>query len=50
MHIFYYLLRYIGKGIKGNIKKLQITNENNKIVKTHLNRTLIESKIIIFNI
>ena len=33
MHIFHCLLRYVRKEIKGNIKKLQIKNKNDEIVK-----------------
>ena len=49
-YVFYYLTKHIRKGIRGNIKWLHEINKNNQIVKTYINTTSIENKIIEYNI
>ena len=35
-YIFHYLSKYSGKGIRGNTKKLYEVDQNNNIIKIHL--------------
>ena len=49
-YIFHYLLKYSGKGIWGNAKKLYEVDQNNNIIKTHLDWDSIENTIIEHNI
>ena len=48
-HIFYYLSKHAGKGIRGNIKKLIIKGANREIIKTYLDRKSIENELIQYN-
>ena len=46
---FYYLMAYARKGIKGNIKRLHKVDDNDNIIRTHLDREAIEEIIIEYN-
>jgi len=46
---FQYMIKYLGKGVKGAFRKLHITNEDKQIVKTINKREDIEEAIIIYN-
>ena len=42
MHIFHYLPRHEGKGVRRNIKKLLIKGENGEVTKSYLYKSSIE--------
>ena len=46
--IFKYLTKHIGKGVKGNLKRLHIINENQAIKRTIIGKERIKCKIINF--
>ena len=49
IHTFYYLLKYAGKGVRRNIKKLVIKGANREVIKSYLDRTSIENELLQFN-
>ena len=48
-HTFHYITRHIGKGDREGIKRLHTVDEENKIIKTCVNREQIEEEIITYN-
>ena len=46
MHMFHYLTRHAGKGVKGSLRKLIIKDNNGKL-KTLLDQELIEIEILL---
>ena len=48
-HTFRYLSKHAGKGIKGSLKRLYITNQNNEIQKTIIDKESIENEIMMEN-
>ena len=49
IHIFRYLIKYAGKGVKGNLKRFHIINEHDSISKTVIGKENIEKELIEFN-
>ena len=49
-HSFQYLTKHIGRGPKNSLKRVHISNENNNIVKTLIQKEEIERVIIQHNI
>ena len=48
-HTFRYLMKYVGKGEKGNLKRLQIKVQQNSTIKIISNRNKIENKLLNYN-
>ena len=48
-HNFYYLIKYIERGMKESLKILHIKNPNNKIIKIYNNREDTENELIEYN-
>jgi len=48
-HTFRYLTKHAGKGVKGNLKRLHIVNENDQIIRTIIDKENIEKTIKEFN-
>ena len=36
--MFHYLTRHAGKGARDSLKRVHVVDDNNKIIKTHVNR------------
>ena len=45
-YLFYYILKYVGKGVQGSLKKLHVKNQQSKILKSHIQKEAIEEEII----
>lgn len=48
-HAFYYISRHVGKGEREGIKRIHEVDDNNKIIKTYVDRESIEDRIIKYN-
>ena len=47
---FKYLTKHVGKGVKGNLKRLHIVNEEDKIVRTIIEKEQMEKEIMEYNV
>ena len=48
-HSFYYISKYAGKWVQGSLKRLHMKNQQNEIVKMHIQKEAIEEAIIEYN-
>ena len=46
---FHYLTKFVGKDMKGSLKRLHEVDKEGNIIETYLNREMIEKKLIQFN-
>ena len=48
-HVFHYLSRHVGKGLRDTIRRLHVQNEHKEVIETLIKREDVENRLIEFN-